>query len=365
MILGHAHPTVTRALKKAIERGTSFGAPTAQEVELAQRITQAFPSIEMVRMVNSGTEATLSALRLARAYTQREKILKFEGCYHGHGDSLLVKAGSGVATLGIPDSPGVPENLARLTLTAPFNDLKAVQRIFEEEGPSLAAVIVEPVPGNMGVVLPATGFLEGLRKLTREWGTLLIFDEVMTGFRVSYGGAQALYHITPDLTCLGKIIGGGFPVGAYGGRREIMERIAPSGPVYQAGTLSGNPIAMTAGIETLKRLSQSSIYRKLEKHSQQLAEGLRQAAKQSGLPVQINRVGSMLSLFFAKELVVDYATAKRSDTRTFNRYFWAMLSQGIYLAPSPFEALFLSTAHTERIIDKTVQAARKAFKSIV
>ncbi|HEX9757767.1 MAG TPA: glutamate-1-semialdehyde 2,1-aminomutase [Nitrospiria bacterium] len=364
MILGHGHPTVTRALKKAIDHGTSFGAPTSKEVELAQRITQAFPSIEMVRMVNSGTEATLSALRLARACTKRDKILKFEGCYHGHGDSLLVKAGSGAATYGIPDSPGVPESLAQLTLTAPFNDLKTVQRLFEQEGSSIAAVIVEPVAGNMGVIPPAEGFLEGLRNLTREWGSLLIFDEVMTGFRVAFGGAQSLYHIRPDLTCLGKIIGGGLPVGAYGGRREIMEYVAPSGPVYQAGTLSGNPIAVTAGIETLKQLALKRNYRTLETRSKQLDKGLREAAKKAAIPIQLNRVGSMLSVFFTKEPVIDYRTARRSDTKAFNCFFWAMLSQGIYLPPSQFEAFFLSLAHSERAIEKTVNAAQKAFQSL-
>lgn len=364
MILGHAHSQVTRALKKAIDKGTSFGAPTSLEIELARLITKAIPSIEVVRMVNSGTEATMSAIRLARGYTERNKIIKFEGCYHGHADGLLVKAGSGAATLGVPDSLGVPEDYARNTITAPFNDLKAVREVMEREGRDIACVIVEPVPGNMGVVPPVDGFLEGLRKLTDENGILLIFDEVMSGFRVSYGGAQELYGIRPDLTCLGKIIGGGLPVGAYGGRREIMEKIAPIGPVYQAGTLSGNPLAMTAGIETLKILSKRGLYKRLDEASGYLSKGLRKEAGRAGVPTYSARIGSMLCLFFNSGEVRDYASAKRSDTKRFAKFFLVMLDEGINLAPSQFEAVFLSIAHTEKDLDKTIVAARRAFSKI-
>lgn len=363
MIVGHAHPGVTWALEEAIRRGTSFGAPTSLEVELARRITEAFPSVEMVRMVNSGTEAVMSALRLARGYTGRHAVLKFEGCYHGHGDSLLVKAGSGAATLGIPGSPGVPPDFAKHTLTAPFNDLKRVREILDHQGDEIACVIVEPVAGNMGVIPPADGFLEGLREACSHYGALLIFDEVMTGFRVAYGGAQGLYGVRPDLTCLGKIIGGGLPVGAFGGKREIMRQLAPLGPVYQAGTLSGNPLAMTAGIETLKILSLPGTYPKLERLSEQLHRGLEEAARKAGVETYVTRVGSMLCTFFTPGPVTDFVTAKESDTQVFSRFFSLMLEEGIYLAPSQFEAIFLSTAHEEKEVEQTIAAAYKAFRS--
>ncbi|HSG06095.1 MAG TPA: glutamate-1-semialdehyde 2,1-aminomutase, partial [Nitrospiria bacterium] len=332
--------------------------------QLAELIRKAFPSMERVRLVSSGTEATMSALRLARGHTRRDKILKFEGCYHGHADSLLVKAGSGLATLGVPDSPGVPAALARLTLTAPYNDLGAVRKIFEEHGNDIAALIVEPVAGNMGVVPPVEGFLEGLREITNRYGSVLIFDEVITGFRVGYGGAQKRFRVTPDLTCLGKIIGGGLPVGAYGGSREIMEGISPTGPVYQAGTLSGNPLAVSAGIQTLKLLKQPGVYKRLEDRSKHLADGLADAAKKAGVPVFGTRVGAMLGLFFTNQAVRDFQTAATSDTKRFARYFSAMLDQGIYLAPSQFESAFLSTAHTPRDIDLTIRAASHAFKQL-
>ncbi|MGQ9571907.1 MAG: glutamate-1-semialdehyde 2,1-aminomutase [Dehalococcoidia bacterium] len=361
LILGHAHPQVVSALKEAVERGISYGAPTALETELARRVVEAMPSIEMVRFVNSGTEATMSALRLARAYTGRSKIIKFEGCYHGHADFLLVRAGSGVTTLGLPDSAGVPEATAQDTLVAPYNDLRAVERLFGENRGQIAAVIVEPVAGNMGVIPPEPGFLEGLRRITRAEGALLIFDEVITGFRVAYGGAQTLYDVTPDLTCLGKIIGGGLPVGAYGGRREIMELVAPLGPMYQAGTLSGNPLGMTAGIETLKVLAQPGTYERLEERAARLAAGLRAAAEAAGIPVFQTRVGSMFCTFFSSERVVDYASAKRSDTDRYARFFRAMLANGVYLAPSQFEAGFLSLAHSDEDIERTIEAAEVAF----
>jgi len=361
LILGHAHPQVVSALKEAAERGISYGAPTALETELAKRVVEAVPSIEMVRFVNSGTEATMSALRLARAYTGRSKIIKFEGCYHGHADFLLVRAGSGVTTLGLPDSAGVPEGIAQNTLVAPYNDLPAVDRLFSENCGQVAAVIVEPVAGNMGVIPPEPGFLAGLRGLTKAEGALLVFDEVITGFRVAYGGAQALYGVTPDLTCLGKVIGGGLPVGAYGGRRGIMAMVAPLGPVYQAGTLSGNPLAMTAGIETLKVLAEPGAYERLEERSARLADGLRAAAEAARVPVFQARVGSLFCTFFSGERVVDYASAKRSDTNGYARFFRAMLANGVYLAPSQFEAGFLSLAHRDEDIERTVQAAEAAF----
>jgi len=364
LILGHAHPQVVSALKKAAERGISYGAPTTLETELAKRVVEAVPSIEMVRFVNSGTEATMSALRLARAYTGRSKIIKFEGCYHGHADFLLVRAGSGVATLGLPDSAGVPEGIAQDTLVAPYNDLQAVDRLFSENRAQIAAVIVEPVAGNMGVIPPEPGFLAGLRAVTKAEGALLVFDEVITGFRVAYGGAQALYGVAPDLTCLGKVIGGGLPVGAYGGRREIMAMVAPLGPVYQAGTLSGNPLAMTAGIETLKVLAEPGAYERLEERSARLAEGLRAAAEAARIPIFQTRVGSMFCTFFSTERVVDYASAKRSDTNRYARFFRAMLASGVYLAPSQFEAGFLSLAHSEQDIERTVQAAEAAFAGL-
>jgi glutamate-1-semialdehyde 2,1-aminomutase len=361
MIVGHAHQQVVNAIKRAANHGTSYGAPTPLEVRLAEMIVDAVPSIEMVRLVSSGTEAVMSAIRLARAATKRDNILKFDGGYHGHADSLLVKAGSGVATLGLPDSPGVPEDLAKHTLTARYNDLADVRRLLTASPRSVAAVIVEPIAGNMGVVLPAPGFLEGLRDLTRDHGALLIFDEVISGFRASYGGAQARYNVTPDLTCLGKIIGGGLPVGAYGGRRDLMQLIAPAGPVYQAGTLSGNPLAVSAGIATLKLLQKSKVYDTLESRGAMLADGLESAAKAAGVPVQINRAGSVLTVFFTATQVRDYDTAKTSDTARFGRFFGAMLEAGVYLPPSQFEAWFLSLAHTEREIARTIKAARAAF----
>ncbi|MEW6663912.1 MAG: glutamate-1-semialdehyde 2,1-aminomutase [Thermodesulfobacteriota bacterium] len=364
MILGHAHPEVVKALEERVALGTSYGAPTELEVEMAEGILRMFPSMEMVRMVNSGTEATMSALRLARGFTGRDRIVKFEGCYHGHGDSLLVSAGSGVATFGIPGCPGVPADLARHTLSVPFNDLEAVERVFGQFGREIAAVIVEPIPGNMGVVLPVEGFLKGLRDLTLRSGSLLIFDEVITGFRVAPGGAQELYRIAPDLTCLGKIIGGGLPVGAYGGKREIMEHMAPEGRVYQAGTLSGNPLAMAAGLATLKALQRAGLYGELEEKSRHLFSGLQQAAKEAGVPVVVNRVGSMGSLFFTSHPVADYSSAKRSDADRFKRFYVAMLSQGIYLAPSAFEAWFVSTAHDEASLEKTLECAGRSFRSL-
>jgi len=361
LILGHCHPEVMEALRKVLETGTSYGAPTERETELAELICEAFPSIEKVRLTNSGTESTMAALRLARGFTGRPMILKFEGCYHGHGDSLLVKAGSGVVTLGLPDSPGVPADLAKLTLTCPFNNLESVEAIFAEHGKNLAAVILEPVVGNMGCVPPKPGFLEGLRKVSTAHGSLLIFDEVMTGFRVAYGGAQQRYGVKPDLTTLGKVIGGGLPVGAYGGRKEIMDHIAPVGPVYQAGTLSGNPLAVTAGITTLKILKRPGTYEFLEENSHRLSNGLLAAARTEGVAVRGNRVGSMLTLFFTDQSVVDWPTAKSSSTATFAAFFQAMLENGVYLAPSQFEAGFVSTAHTHAEIEETLAAARKAF----
>jgi glutamate-1-semialdehyde 2,1-aminomutase len=363
MILGHQHPAVVSALKAYLDKGTSYGAPTELETVMAKIIIDALPAMEMVRMVNSGTEATMSALRLARGYTGKNKIIKFEGCYHGHADSLLIKAGSGALTLGVPTSPGVPENIASNTITAQLNDLETLQKIFELEGSDIAAVIVEPVAGNMGVVPPAPGFLEGIRELTRKYGALFICDEVMTGFRVAYGGAQVRFNIDPDLTCLGKIIGGGLPVGAYGGRKEIMEKIAPAGPIYQAGTLSGNPLAMTAGIATLKELQKPGVYQELEKKSAKLADGLADAAKEAGVEVSFNRVGSMVCTFFTNQQVTDYDSASTSDTRKFGIFFKSMLDQGIYLAPSQFEAAFVSLAHTDDDIAKTVEAAFVAFKA--
>ncbi len=364
LILGHAHPAVVRAIQETAQRGTSFGAPTELETEMAQLVAEIVPSIEVVRMVNSGTEATMSALRLARGYTGRDKIVKFEGSYHGHADSLLIKAGSGVASLSLPDSPGVPEQVASHTLTAPYNDLESVKIIFERFGEEIAAVIVEPVAGNMGVVPPLPGFLEGLRQLTREYGALLIFDEVMTGFRVSYQGAQGLYGITPDLTTLGKVIGGGLPVGAYGGRREIMEQVAPAGPVYQAGTLSGNPLAMVAGLTTLKELGKPGVYESLEQKAAFLEEQFRRNAEEVGIPCQINRVGSMMSLFFTSQSVINFSTAKTSDTKRFARYFQKLLDLGVFIAPSQFEGMFLSTAHTQEDLERTAEAQREALKSL-
>ena len=364
MILGHANPKVTKMIKNAISKGTSYGAPTALENRFAKMLNEAFPSIELVRLVSSGTEATMSALRLARGFTNRNKILKFEGCYHGHADSLLVKAGSGLATMGVPDSAGVPDDLAKHTLTVAYNDLDAVKKTVAEHGKDMACIIIEPVAANMGVVPPKEGFLEGLRKVTAENNILLIFDEVITGFRLSYGGAQEYYGIKPDLTCLGKIIGGGLPIGAYGGRRDIMEKIAPLGAVYQAGTLSGNPVAVTAGIETLKLLKKG-VYKELEKKSAYLAEGIKDAAKKAGVSAYHTRVGSILCTFFTQNNVIDYASAKTSDTKAYSRFFLAMLEKGINLAPSQFEAMFLSTAHTEREIERTIKIAYEAFKAAI
>jgi len=364
LILGHAHPQVVEALAEAAANGTSYGAPCEWELELARRIQGFMPSLEMMRFVNSGTEATMSALRLARAFTGRDKIVKFEGCYHGHADMLLVKAGSGVATLGLPDSPGVPKGTAADTLVASFNDLASVERLFAGHPGEIAAVIVEPVAGNMGVVPPDAGFLEGLREVTRSHDTLLIFDEVMTGFRVHLGGAQTLYSIRPDLTTLGKVIGGGLPVGAYGGRRNIMEMIAPSGPVYQAGTLSGNPLAMRAGIETLDILAQPGIWDGMERRAKRLTEGMGNAAREAGVVVATSRVGTMFTLFFMASPPRDWATVLACDTTRYGAYFRGTLGAGVYLAPSQFEAGFLSTAHTDAEIDATLAASRKVFSQL-
>jgi glutamate-1-semialdehyde 2,1-aminomutase len=363
MLLGHSHPAVIEKVKRAAEGGLSYGAPTEIEVLIAEKICSMVPSIDMVRMVNSGTEATLSAVRLARAFTGREKIIKFEGCYHGHGDSFLIKAGSGALTLGTPDSPGITEGTARDTLIARFNDISSVEGLFDKNPESIAAVIVEPVVGNMGCVPPVNGFLGKLRDVCTKHGALLIFDEVMTGFRLARGGAQEKYGIKPDLTTLGKVIGGGMPVGAYGGRREIMELVAPSGPMYQAGTLSGNPVAMAAGLEMLAQIEKTpELYTKLEARTAQFDEGLRTIIKGNGYPVTINRVGSMFTLFFTDKQVVDYDTAGTSDTKRFAAYFRSMLEQGIYLPPSQYEAAFVSYAHSSTDIEQTINAAEIALK---
>jgi len=363
LILGHAHPVVVKALETAVSLGTSYGAPSPLEVELATLVQDFMPNIEMLRFVNSGTEATMTALRLARAFTNRNKIIKFEGCYHGHADLLLVQAGSGVATLGLPDSPGVPPATVEDTLVARYNDLESLADLFQQFPEEIGAVIVEPVAGNMGVVLPNEGFLNGLRNLTRENGALLIFDEVMTGFRVHIGGAQTLYDIQPDLTTLGKVIGGGLPVGAYGGRRDIMELIAPSGPVYQAGTLSGNPLAMTAGISTLNALKSPGVWERMETAVDELTAGIGDTARKAGIPVQQNKVGTMFATFFTETPVVDWNTAKTSDIEYFGRFFQTMLEEGIYIAPSQFEAGFMSIVHDEPTITATIRAAEKAMKS--
>ncbi|WP_251549419.1 glutamate-1-semialdehyde 2,1-aminomutase [Neobacillus muris] len=363
LILGHANDQVVEALKKTAELGTSFGAPTLLENQLAQLVQERVPSIEIIRMVNSGTEATMSALRLARGYTGRNKILKFEGSYHGHGDSLLIKAGSGVATLGLPDSPGVPESIAKNTITVAYNDLEGVKLAFEKFGDDIACIIVEPVAGNMGLVPPLPGFLEGLREMTTQYGALLIFDEVMTGFRVGYNCAQGYFHITPDLTCLGKVIGGGLPVGAYGGKAEIMERIAPSGPIYQAGTLSGNPLAMTAGYETLSQLTPEH-YQEFIRKADMLEKGFTAAAEKYDVPITFNRAGSMIGFFFTNEEVINYDTAKTSNLEYFAKYYAEMADQGVFLPPSQFEGLFLSTEHTDEDIAKTIQAAEVAFSKL-
>ena len=364
MILGHTHPKVLQAVVDVAKNGTSFGTPSQQEFQLAELVTKMMPSVEQVRLVNSGTEATMSAIRLARAYTKRDTILKFEGCYHGHADHLLVKAGSGVATLGIPDSPGVPKSFAQHTLTARYNDIRAVENLVQKHGKKIACIIVEPIAGNMGVVPPHPEFLPFLRSITKKYGIVLIFDEVMTGFRVHPGGAQTLFKVKPDLTCLGKVIGGGLPIGAYGGRKDIMQMVAPAGPVYQAGTLSGNPVAVTAGIETLKVLNEPGTYEKLEKQSKKLGEGLGEAARQARIPYYQTRVGSMLGGFFAKGPITDYGSAKKSDTKRYAKFFHGMLKQGVYLAPSQFEAAFLSTVHSPESIRKTIAAAEKVMRSL-
>jgi glutamate-1-semialdehyde 2,1-aminomutase len=364
MILGHAHPQVRKAMSQALSKGWSYGAATELEVRLAQKVSAAIPSMELVRMVSSGTEAAMSALRVARGFTGRDKIIKFEGCYHGHADSFLVKAGSGAITFGIPDSAGVPESLAANTLVAPYNDLEAVQALFNQNPAQIACVVVEPIAGNMGIVLPREGFLKGLEEACRNNGSLLIFDEVITGFRLAYGGVQKIFGITPDLTCLGKIIGGGMPVGAYGGRREVMEKIAPLGPIYQAGTLSGNPLAMTCGLETLDMLRQKDVYKKLDRLARELCQGLEDLARQKGIPARINRSGSMFTLFFTGDEVFDYSSAKKADAGKYAKYFQGMLSGGIWLPPSQFEACFVSLAHTARDIERTLEAAASALDSL-
>ncbi|MGH9852797.1 MAG: glutamate-1-semialdehyde 2,1-aminomutase [Blastocatellia bacterium] len=370
MILGHAHAQVIAAIQDAAARGTSYGAPTELEIQLAEEVIDAFPSIEMLRLTSSGTEATMSALRVARGFTGRAKIVKFEGCYHGHGDSLLVRAGSGVATLGLPDSPGVLPEVAQNTITVPFNDAEALEQIFNEVGDQIAAVIIEPVAGNMGCVPPRASddgnenYLQSVRRITEGRGAVLIFDEVMTGFRVARGGAQQLYGVKPDMTCLGKIIGGGLPVGAFGGRREIMNVVAPVGPVYQAGTLSGNPLAVTAGLTTLRLLKDPGVYERLERATARLVEGMTEAAREAGVPTVSNRAGSMFTTFFTSEPVFDWATANRSDRAAFARFFHAMLDEGVYLAPSQFEAAFVSAKHDDEIIERTIEAARKAFTRV-
>ena len=362
LILGHANPGVVKALQAAAKRGTSYGAPTALETELAELVVEMVPSAEQVRFVNSGTEATMSVLRLARAYTGRDKIIKLQGNYHGHADFLLVQAGSGVATLGLPDSPGVPQGATQDTLTAPFNNLKAIETLFKEYGDEIAGIILEPVAGNMGVIPPIEGYLEGLRSLCTKHGALLIFDEVMTGFRVALGGAQEYYGVMPDLTALGKVIGGGLPVGAYAGRKEIMQTVAPAGLMYQAGTLSGNPLAMTAGIETLRALLEPGVFDELVEGTTRLCEGIGAAAETAGVPVFQTQVGTMFCTYFTDQPVTDWDSAAKSDTKKYARFFQAMLERGVYLAPSQFEAGFFSTAHTPEIVVATIQAAQTAFK---
>ena len=362
LVLGHAHPHVIEAVTKALEKGSSFGIPTEAEIRLAERIAAHVPSIEKVRLVNSGTEATMSAVRLARGYTKRDLIVKMEGCYHGHVDSLLVKAGSGLATFGTPTSPGIPEAFARCTLTVPFNDLDTVRAVFDAHGDNIACLIIEPVVGNAGVILPAPGYLEGLRDLTQRHGALLIFDEVMTGFRVAMGGAQQRYGVTPDLTTLGKVIGGGLPVGAYGGPAEIMDHLSPVGPVYQAGTLAGNPLATAAGLATLEILEQPGVFESIERALTQLSAGLAAIAQETGIPVFQTQAGSMGCLFFHDGPIGNYAEAATSDATRYAKFFWGMLERGVYLAPSQFEASFTSNAHGPAEIDRTLEAARKTFK---
>ncbi len=364
LIVGHAHPEVVEAVRGVVGRGTSYGIPTAVEIDMARKVAGMVPSIEMVRMVSSGTEATMSAIRLARGYTGRKKIIKFNGCYHGHADSLLVQSGSGIATFGIPGCPGVPDEIVQHTISLPFNDLERVRDMMERTGEQVAAIILEPVPANMGLVLPREGFLAGLRRMCDECGSLLIFDEVITGFRLAPGGAQQMFGIMPDLTCLGKIIGGGLPVGAYGGRREIMVKMAPVGNVYQAGTLSGNPLAMTAGLATLEILSRPGVYEELDRKGEYLARGLSEAAKAAQVPVMMHRLGSMGCGFFTQEPVTDFESAKKSDTRAYAIFFREMLRRGIYLAPSQFEAFFLSTAHDRGDLDRTIEAAGEAFMRV-
>jgi glutamate-1-semialdehyde 2,1-aminomutase len=364
LILGHAHPDVVAAITEQASRGTSFGAPTELESRLAALIIEAMPAVEMVRFVSSGTEAVMSAIRLARAYTGREKVIKFAGGYHGHSDGLLVQAGSGVATLGLPDSPGVPPSVAASTLTTPYNDLDSLEALLRQNAGQVAVIVVEPVAGNMGFVPPAPGFLQGLRRLADEHGALLLFDEVMTGFRVAHGGAQARYGIRPDLTCMGKVIGGGLPAAAYGGRREILEMVAPAGPVYQAGTLSGNPLAMAAGITTLEALREPGVWERLEQATERLCSGFAQAAAAAGVPIQAGAAGSMWGFFFCEDPVVDYGTARRADTGRYARFHREMLRRGVYLAPSQFEAAFVSLAHTDELIDRTLRAADAVFREI-
>jgi glutamate-1-semialdehyde 2,1-aminomutase len=364
LILGHAHPATVDAVVEAARGGTSFGAPVAAEVTLAELITQAKPSIEKVRLVNSGTEATSAAVRLARGYTGRDLIVKLEGCYHGAADPFLVKAGSGVETLGLPDSPGVPAAVAKLTLTAPYNDLGALEQLFAQHGSEISCVIFEPVVGNMGVLVPRDGYLQGIQALCRKHGALFVMDEVMTGFRLARGGAQERFGVSPDLTTMGKVIGGGLPVGAYGGRREIMSKIAPEGPIYQAGTLSGNPLAVAAGIACLRALAEPGVYDRLEATSKALCDGIEQAAKEAGVPLTLNRVGSMWTAFFTSEPVFDYASAKKADTAKFGRFYHLLLEDGVYLPPSQFEAAFVSLSHGDKEIDHTLEAVRRAFKKL-
>ncbi len=364
LILGHANDQIINAIKQVSNYGTSFGAPTELEVEMAKAVVEAVPSIEMIRFVNSGTEATMSAIRLARGYTGRKKIVKFDGCYHGHGDSLLVSAGSGVATLGIPGTPGIPEELASLTIVLPYNDIEAVEEAFRKHGDDIACVIIEPVAGNMGVVAPSKEYHQRLREITKEYGSLLIWDEVMTGFRLALGGAQELYGIDPDLTTLGKVIGAGLPVGAYGGKAEIMKHVAPEGPVYQAGTLSGNPLAMAAGLRQLQILKEKNPYPELDKKGEILEKGLKDLINKYNIKATVNRVGSMITMFFTDKEVKNFQDAKSSDLEMFNKFFWKMIEKGVYLAPSQFEASFLSTAHSEEDLNKTLEAVEKTFKEL-